>query len=144
MADYEATVHSPKPHDEVFDYLARFEHVQEWDPSIGDARRTDGDGPPVVGARYHVVVDGGPGSTELDYEVLELDAPRMIKLRGESGGMVSVDTITVEATGDGCSVTYAAKLELAGIRKLADPLLQIVFNRMGDKARDGLAEKIGG
>ena len=49
-----------------------------------------------------------------------------------------------EATGDGCSVTYAAKLELAGIRKLADPLLQIVFNRMGDKARDGLAEKIGG
>jgi hypothetical protein len=33
-------------------------------------------------------------------------------------------------------------IELKGARKIADPLLQLGFKRLGDKARDGLRDKL--
>ena len=53
--------------------------------------------------------------------------------------VVSTDTITVFAD---AAVQYDAQLELKGIRKLADPLVDVVLGRASDKARDGLAAKL--
>ena len=145
MASYSATVITPRPLEEVFSYLADFRNVADWDPSITESvLLSDGDAV-AVGARFRVTTKTSVSEVVLEYETTRLDSPHMVGLRGENNSVVSVDTITLTEDGSrGCSVTYDAVLELKGIRKLADPLLELGFRRLGDKAAKGLAEKLDG
>jgi carbon monoxide dehydrogenase subunit G len=143
MARYAATVTSPRPVDEVFDYLADFRSVAEWDPSIVESVHINGDEPIKVGAIYRVTTKTSVSKVVLEYTTTELERPRRIGLRGENGSMVALDTITIEPSGDGGStVTYSADIQLKGVRKLVDPLLELGFQRIGNKARDGLTKKL--
>lgn len=143
MANYTATVHSPRTADEVFAYLADFRSVSDWDPSITESEHINGDDPIKVGAMFRVVTSTTAKDVVLEYTTQELERPGRIVLRGENDSMVSIDTITIEAAaGGGCDVTYDAEIELKGVRKVADPLLQLGFKRLGDKARDGLEEQL--
>jgi len=139
MASYRTTVACGRSADDVFSYLSDFSSVSEWDPSISSAEHSSSGDPRTVGATFHVVT----GKVVLDYATLELQRPGRIVLRGENNSMISLDTITIADRSDGgCEVTYAAELELKGLRKLADPVLQLAFKRLGDKARDGLRAKL--
>lgn len=143
MASYTATVTSPRPPDEVFAYLADFRSVADWDPSIKRSEHVNGDDPVKVGAIFRVTTSTTVSDVVLEYETVDLQRPHRIVLRGENASMVSIDTIEVAAGPDGGSeVTYDAEIELKGVRKLADPVLQFGFNRLGDKARDGLRAKL--
>jgi hypothetical protein len=143
MAHYRTTVPSPHSPDEVFRYLADFRSVSEWDPSIINATLI-GDGDPItVGARFHVTTKTRFSEIVLDYTTTAIDPPERITLRGENDSMVSVDAITIATDGGvGSSVTYDAQITLKGARRLADPLLQLAFQRLGDKARDGLRTRL--
>ena len=142
MASYTATVPSTQPAGEVFDYLADFRSVAEWDPSITESTHTNDGEPAQVGAQYHVVTEMLGRETGLDYEVVELDRPRKIVLRGENSSAVSTDTITVAPAGTGCEVTYEAVIELKGARRVADPAMSVALGRLGSKAQQGLREKL--
>jgi uncharacterized protein YndB with AHSA1/START domain len=143
MASYEATVTSPRPADEVFTYLADFRSVADWDPSISESVHINADEPIAVGAMFRVTTKAAGRDVVLEYTTQELERPTKIVLRGENDSMISLDTITIAATADGgSSVTYTAEIELKGARKLADPLMELGLHRLGDKARDGLAEKL--
>lgn len=144
MATYSATVTSPRSPEDVFAYLADFRTVAEWDPSINSSTLLTPGEPRTVGARFKVVQGSSIGSdVELEYEIQSVDAPRQVVLRGENDSLISIDTITVEpADGGGCAVTYDAEIELKGARKVADPLMQLGLKRLGNKAKDGLAEKL--
>jgi hypothetical protein len=52
--------------------------------------------------------------------------------------VVSLDRITFEMTAGGTRVTYDADLALKGLLRIADPLLALAFNRVGDRALAGL------
>lgn len=139
MAHYVATVPSRLTPDEAFAYMADFRNVAEWDPSIKDVDLVGG-APAAEGGRYRVKMS----STELDYEMTDVDHGRRVVVRGENGWVVSIDEITVAPGDDGLAdVTYDAKLSLKGPLKLGDPLLSLVFRRLGDNARDGLRDRIG-
>jgi carbon monoxide dehydrogenase subunit G len=143
MARYAATITSPRPVDEVFDYLADFRSAAEWDPSITESVHINGDDPIKVGAIFRVTTQTTVSKVVLEYTTTELERPRRIGLRGENGSMVALDTITIEPSSDGgSSVTYAADIQLKGVLKLADPLLALGFQRLGDKARDSLAKQL--
>lgn len=143
MASYRATVTSRRPADDVFAYLADFRSVAEWDPSVRSAVLIDGDDPIVVGAIFRVTIKTTLSDVVLDYRTTELQRSDRIVLRAENNSMVSLDTITIRDDGQGrATVTYDAKIELKGVRKLADPLLQLGFKRLGNNARDGLKAKL--
>ena len=139
MAHYAATVISPGSPAEVFEYLADFSSTAEWDPGVSEARRLDPD-PLRAGARFHVVANFHGRSVPLEYRTVEIDSPRRVVLRAETGTVVSEDTITVRALrGSGSQVTYDARLGLRGALRLADPALGLLFRRIGDRAKAGLA-----
>jgi carbon monoxide dehydrogenase subunit G len=143
MASYVGTVSSTRPPDEVFAYLADFRSVSEWDPSVRSAVHVNGDDPIKVGAIFRVTVKTALSEIVLDYKTIELQRTDRIVLRAENNTMVSLDTITIRDDGHGgAAVTYDAKINLKGVLKLADPLLQLAFKRLGDKARDGLRGKL--
>lgn len=135
MARYRTTVPSDRTPDATFAYLADFSSTAEWDPGIDRAERLDA-GPVTVGSRFRVVARFLGRDVELVYTVTEHDAAaRRIVLRGENTTTVSVDEIVV---GDDASVTYDADLTLKGPGKLFDPVLGLLFGRVGDRAADGL------
>lgn len=143
MASYSATVTSPRAPEEVFAYLADFRSVADWDPSIKESTHVNGDDPVKVGAIFSVTTSTTLSDVVLEYETVELERPHRIVLRGENDSMVSVDTIRIKLADDGGSqVTYDADIELKGARRLADPVVQLGFKRLGDKARDGLQAKL--
>ena len=126
MARFTTTIPCVWPPADAFAYMAAFENAAEWDPSVSTARR-DGDG-------FVVVARFGPRDVPLRYVTTESDPPHRVVLEARRPGFVSRDTITVA---DG-SVTYDAALEFSGLGRLADPLMQLVFNRVGAKAKAGL------
>ncbi len=139
MAHYVATVSTPRPFEDVLHYMTDFRCVADWDPSIESCTLTGGDDPRAVGARFHVAMK----KMQLDYEVTAVTGDQ-VTLRGENSTLVSIDKISVKAVGTGCEVTYDAALELQGWRKLGEPLLRLMFGKIGDNAKDGLRRQLSG
>lgn len=141
MARYVAELEVPRAPDEVFAYLADFSSTAEWDPGVAEAERTSA-GPVGVGSTFRVVSQFLGRRIELRYEITEFEAGRVV-LRGTAPGVVSVDEITVTPAGDGARIRYDAQLALQGLRRLADPLLQLAFYWIGGEAVDGLRATFG-
>jgi Polyketide cyclase / dehydrase and lipid transport len=139
MARFVTTVPSQRSQADAFAYLADFENAREWDPSVTEAHRIT-DGPLGVGAEFAVVSKFGPRQVSLRYRIVRYEPDRLVVLEARSKGFVSTDTITVEAAGDTSRVTYDAVLAFGGLGRLADPLMQVVFNRVGRKAEARLRE----
>src|SRR4051794_26377168 len=139
MARYRATVPSARSADATFAYLADFSSVREWDPSVARAERLDA-GELGLGSRFRIVTRFVGREVELVYEIADYDpSARRVVLRGENATTLSVDTIAV---GDDAAVTYDADLQLKGPGKVLDPVLALLFGRLGDRARDGLRVRL--
>ena len=140
MAAYTGTVTSPRPIEDVFDYLADFSNVDDWDPSAIEAEALNG-AEPHRGARYRVVSRFLGREIPLVYEIVEFEPPDRVLLRAESGGVVSLDEMRFRALTDGdTEVTYTANLSLKGARSLLDPLFGIAFRRLCERARERMSE----
>ena len=79
----------------------------------------------------------------LTYRIVEFEPDRAVTLRGENATVVSLDRITCEPSDGGTRVTYDADLALKGPLRIADPLLGLAFDRVGDRALEGLRETLG-
>lgn len=139
MARFVTTVPSRRSQADAFAYMAAFENAREWDPSVTDARRTT-DGPLRVGTAFAVVSRFGPRLVPLTYTIVRYEPDHLVVLEARSKGFVSTDVVTVAATGDASQVTYDAMLAFGGVGRLADPLMQLVFNRVGRRAEARLRE----
>ncbi len=69
------------------------------------------------------------------YERLILDV-----LRGENDSATSTDTITVTPQDGGSEITYEAVIEAKGVGKLAEPLMKLVFERIGSETEKKMTE----
>ena len=141
MAHYQTTIDVPATPDAAFAYLADFANTKEWDPSIVEAERLDGDvlG---VGSRFRLVVAFFGRRIELEYAIERHESPNLLVLVGKGKSVQSRDTITIEANGDGSRVTYDAQLRLKGPMRLLDKGLQLQFATMSEKAVAGLAARL--
>jgi carbon monoxide dehydrogenase subunit G len=141
MAHYNASVDTPRPLEEVFAYLSDFSTTAEWDPGVVEAERLTE--PPIrEGSEFRLLARFLGRETPLTYRVVEYDPPKAITVRGENSSVVSLDRMTFEPAGEGTRITYDAKLSLKGPMKLADPLLGLAFNRVGDRALAGLRQTL--
>lgn len=143
MARYVVHVRSPKPAAEAFAYMADLSNFAEWDPGVAGVEQVQGDGPG-PDAAFDVTVKGVGRPLTLRYHVTAYDPPDKVVAKAQSRLLTSFDTITVRSDGDGSVVTYDAELKLNGLLGLADPLLGLSFNRIGDRAATGLVRALDG
>lgn len=143
MPSYTGTVETSKAPDEVFDWLAAFEHTSEWDPNCERAERLT-PGEVSVGTRFRLVFSTvGSMESELEYEVVEFDrAGRRMKLRGGNDRIASEDVLVVEPADGGAKVTYSADLGMKGAAKVVEPLVGIGFHKASKSAEEGLADRL--
>ena len=127
--------------DEVFRYLADFTHLPEWDPGIVRVRRVDS-GPVRVASRFEVVARFVGREVPMSYEVEHYDeATREAVLVGEANGIRATDRITVTLREGRTEVHWQGHFELLGARKLLEPFMRPLFQRLANKAMSGLRKK---
>lgn len=122
----------------VVDYLKDFSHAEEWDPGTVSCERID-PGPVQVGSTWHNVSKIAGVSTELLYTLQQLTDDTIV-LVGANDTARSVDTITIvpNPDGTGSRVTYEAVIQLKGAAKVADPIMKIVFEKIGSDTEDDM------
>ena len=141
MARYVDAIDLPIPIEEAFDYLADFSRTAEWDPGVEEARRLT-PGEVRLGSRFRVTVSFLGRRIPLEYRITEFERPSRLVLTGGDSSLRSIDEITFVSRPGGTRVTYEARLELVGIRRIADPILDPLFQRIGRLAVRGLRERL--
>ena len=126
----------------VLAYLADFGNAPEWDPGTVSCTRLD-EGPVRVGARWHNVSKVLGRETELEYRLVALDDSGVV-LEGRNRTATSVDDIDVVAEGTGTRITYDATITFHGLARLADPLMGLYFERLGDRTIRQIADAVDG
>lgn len=124
----------------VIAYLADFGNAPEWDPGTVSCTRLD-EGPVRVGARWHNVSKVLGRETELEYRLVALDDSGVV-LEGRNRTATSVDDIDVAAEGTGTRITYDATITFHGLARLADPLMGLYFERLGDRTIRQIADAV--
>ena len=137
MAHYRASIDIQQPREDVFAYLSDFSTTREWDPGVVEAERLNGQAVG-EGTEFRLVAEFLGRKNELTYRIVEYDPPHAVTFLGETATVVSRDRITFESTAAGTRVTYDADLALKGLLRIADPVLALAFNRVGDRALAGL------
>lgn len=137
MARYTTTIASKLSADEAFAYMADFSNALHWDPSVIAAARTSS-GAIGEGSTFDLVAKFGGRNVPLGYAIVSYDEPRVVVIESQKPSFTSRDTITVAAAGSGSTVHYDALLAFKGVGRLLDPVLQLIFNRTGDKAAAGM------
>jgi hypothetical protein len=137
VARYRTTIESTLPPAEAFAYMADFSNASRWDPSVSRAER-EGGGELAKGAAFQLVARFAGRDVPLRYEIVEYEPPRLVRFEAPGDGFVSRDTITVEVAGTGSRVHYDALLDFQGVRRLLDPVMALIFRRVGDNAASGM------
>ncbi len=137
MARYHATIDTERSPEDVFAYLSDFSTAAEWDPGVIEAERLGG-AELGVGAEFRLVAEFLGRRSTLTYRIVEYDPPHAVAFLGENATVTSLDRITLAAVAGGTRVTYDADLRLKGPLRIADPLLKLAFDRVGNRARAGL------
>lgn len=122
---------------ETFGFMADVRNFARWDPGVESVSPVDRDGPG-PGASYDVVVRAGPRRLVLRYKVEEWEAPHRLLLVATTPTLRSIDEVRVDPVDGGAVVTYDARLDLRGALSMGNPLLALVFRRVGDRAAAGL------
>ncbi len=122
----------------VVDYLKDFSNAEEWDPGTETCTRTDS-GPVAVGSTWHNTSKIAGVSTELDYRLESLTSDTIV-FTGHNDTATSTDTITVvpNPEGAGSRITYEANIEMKGMAKLVDPIMKLVFEKVGNDTEDDM------
>lgn len=141
MAKYSTTVDSTLDPEKAFEYLADFTNATEWDPNTTSSVLITED-PLAVGAKYEVVTKFAGREMELVYETVELSRPDRVVIQSGNGSTDLQDTMTFAPSPNGTRVTYEANVTPKGLVKLIDPLLTLIFKRVGDRAAEGLRKAL--
>jgi carbon monoxide dehydrogenase subunit G len=139
MARYVTSVRTPMSPSAAFDYMADLRHFAEWDPGVKRVVQVEGEGGG-PNAEFDVTVSG----TTLRYRTMAHHSPEELVVVARSSMLTSTDKVVVRPDGDGSLVTYDALLELNGPLRLFDPVLELAFGRIGDRAAAGLRTALGG
>jgi carbon monoxide dehydrogenase subunit G len=140
MARYRASIETQWMPEQAFAYLSDFSTSAEWDPGVVEAKRAGAVG---KGTEFRLVAKFLGRQTPLTYRVVEYEPPSAVTFVGENEAVVSHDRITFDTVATGTRVTYDAELRLKGLLRVADPLLALAFNRVGDRALGGLRAVLG-
>jgi len=141
VARFVDAIDLPIPIEEAFDYLADFSRTAEWDPGVVTAKSLT-KVPEGLGSRFEVTVAFLGQRMPLEYEITEFERPHRLVLTAVDGALRSVDEISFAERHGATRVTYEARIELEGVRRIADPVLDVLIQRVGRIAVRGLRERI--
>jgi len=139
MPRYRASIEVPVPVGDAFAFVTDFRNAARWDPRVVRGELLT-DGPIGLGSRFRLVSFGLGKEVALPYEVTTFEPGERAVFEGRTLLFRYRDLIGFEPlTGSGGTrITYDARLSLRGPLALGNPLLALVFRRIGDDALAGI------
>src|ERR1700759_4085593 len=137
MPRYQASIESSRSAADAFAYLAAFDNIRDWDPSVASARRLD-EGELRIGSTFEGVVRLGTRTLPLRYEIGRLEPGKLVAVEAQSRWFRSYDVITIEPRGEGSHVRYDALIALKKIAKIAAPIVGRALGKIGADAAGGV------
>ena len=129
---------SPQSPQRVFNYLAQFHRVAEWDPSVVRSEKVT-PGVIAVGTEFDIDVRFLGRTSALIYTLEQWDEPWRLVLRGRAEGYQVTDTITLELTpNDGTRLRYVVDIRYEPKLQRFESLLAPRVRRSVEAAVDGL------
>jgi carbon monoxide dehydrogenase subunit G len=129
MLRHQAKVTIDRPPVEVFAFLSDFENEPRYVPGLLRTEKLT-DGPVTVGTRYREVNRMILGLTsKAEYEIVELDAPKVIGFRGRSGPATFKGRWMLSQVGGGTEATLVGEASMAGPMRLIEPLVGRAVSR---------------
>jgi hypothetical protein len=143
MARFHAQIRSPLSPDEAFARMAAFDRVPEWDPATSKSTRLgDAAG---LGAEHDVTTRFGGRTMVVRYRTTVYQPGRRFVVEATLPNGVGLrDEITVAPEGAGSVVTYDARIVPKRFWRLSDPILHLIFTRLGARAVPGIRTFLGG
>jgi uncharacterized membrane protein len=128
MTEIEHSVLINRSVEDVFTFMSNPENGPLWAGVVRESNLTS-EGPFGLGSTYSRVVEILGRRIESSVEVTEYETNSKISTKTTSGPMLQEDSMTLKAFEGGTELTVAAKVEVAGLLKLAEP----VFGRMANR-----------
>ncbi len=142
MPETTETTTFARPAQEVFELVADFGNLADWDPMFDESMRLD-EGPLDVGSRFKVKGSMAGQAIDLDMEVVEYNHPQRIVVEGTGDGLRTKEDISVVPTAEGCEVTYHSAFE-TDKPDMVDAATKPAFVAIGKRAINGMQEWIRG
>lgn len=126
---------------DTFAFVSDLRNAPTWDPQTIQAYKIS-EAPIGAGTRFCLVGNVLGFTMELPYEIQLYNAPHELVVAGETALLRYSDRITLVPHGLACRLTYDARLDLKGAFRFVNPLLPIVFQRIGDAATKRMGEAV--
>jgi hypothetical protein len=80
----------------------------------------------------------GPFELDFPYEIVEYERPRVVVFAGRTQFFDYRERVTFEPDGSGSTIEWDARMELRSLLVLGNPILSLVYQRIGDDATGGI------
>jgi hypothetical protein len=138
MAQSFNRLHSRLSPERAFDFISDFRHAALWDPNTKSVTLVSGL-PLGLGSRFQLHAHMLGVSFELPYEIVRYERPTCVAFVGETRILSYREQVTFQSDGErGTIIEYRASLQLRGLFALGNPLLSLVYQRIGDSATGGI------
>jgi carbon monoxide dehydrogenase subunit G len=139
----ETRVTTARSPEDVYAYLADFNHQAEWRFDVISSELTSGE-PGAVGSHYRQLVQQGRKQVTSEVEVTEAEPHRRVAFR-TVGGPVTVSGVwRLEPDDGGTRVDTEAAIEMHGLLKLFEPFSGGQLRKTAERYEAALAERLGG
>ena len=125
----------------IFDYIADFSTIEQWDHSVISSTKTSA-GQIRQGSCFDILLKFGLSNTLMKYSISEYDAPHRVVLTGQGNGYVAIDTVTLTQTQEGVSVNWQADIIFSGALAKLAPAMQARIVASAKKTINGLAQAL--
>jgi len=143
VARYSTSIRTPLSEDDAFAYMSDLRNFENWDPGVQSVTQVEGEGGG-PGTSFDVVVNAPGSGLTLRYTTTHFDPPRVAVVEARSKMFTSTDRIEVVEENGSTVVTYDAVLELNGALSVFDLALRPFFDRIGNRANNGLIRVLDG
>jgi len=137
MADSFNRLHTSHPPEIVFDFISDFRHASLWDPRTRRVIKVS-EGPIGRGTRFLLQADLLGLTPEFPYEIEVYERPTRLVLVGRTTLFAYREQISFSALGSGTCIDYRAAMTLHGWLVLGNPILSLIYPRIGDDATAGI------
>lgn len=130
-------LHARQSPEVAFDFISDFRHASLWDPRTQSVRKLT-DGPIGRGTQFRLRAKLGLLELDFPYEIVEYERPRVVVFAGRTQFFDYRERVTFAPDGSGSTIEWAARMELRSLLVLGNPILSLVYQRIGDDATGGI------
>lgn len=130
-------LHTRHPAAQAFDFISDFRHASLWDPRTRSVRKLT-EGPIQRGSRFMLTANLLGLSPEFPYEITTYERPTQLVFEGQTPFFRYHERVTFREDSGGTAIEWDAKMFLRSVLVLGNPILSLVYQRIGNDATSGI------